>query len=125
MMVAPNIFKNRRMNERLKIIAKEAGIKGRFTTYNIRHSWATIAKHLGVSRELISEALGHSSLRTTQIYLKDFDTYVWIQNPVPLEFGFDSHLEYLKGKPRFVSRLFCLRYNICCSFLPIILFKSV
>ncbi|WP_299535488.1 site-specific integrase [Ulvibacterium sp.] len=63
----------RRMNERLRIIAKDAGIEGKFTTYNIRHSWATIAKYLGVSTELISEALGHSSLRTTQVYLKDFD----------------------------------------------------
>lgn len=66
----------RRMNERLKIIAKDAGIEGKFTTYNIRHSWATIAKYLGISTELISEALGHSSLRTTQVYLKDFDNEV-------------------------------------------------
>ncbi|WP_422082031.1 tyrosine-type recombinase/integrase [Ulvibacterium sp.] len=66
----------RRMNERLKIMARDAGIEGRFTTYNIRHSWATIAKYLGISTELISEALGHSSLRTTQVYLKDFDNNV-------------------------------------------------
>lgn len=33
----------RRMNERLKIIANDAGIEGEFTTYYIRHSWATIA----------------------------------------------------------------------------------
>ncbi|UII81116.1 site-specific integrase [Flagellimonas sp. CMM7] len=63
----------RRMNERLKIIAKDAGIEGSFTTYYIRHSWATIAKYMGISTEIISEGLGHSSIRTTEIYLKDFD----------------------------------------------------
>ncbi len=66
----------RRMNERLKIIANDAGIEGEFTTYYIRHSWATIAKYLGVSTEIISEALGHRSLRTTETYLKDFDNSV-------------------------------------------------
>jgi integrase len=62
----------RRMNERLKIIAKDAGIEGEFTTYYIRHSWATIAKFMGISTEIISEGLGHNSLRTTEIYLKSF-----------------------------------------------------
>jgi len=66
----------RRMNERLKIIAKDAGIEGEFTTYYIRHSWATIAKYMGISMELISEALGHCSLSTTETYLKDFDNDV-------------------------------------------------
>ena len=63
----------RRMNERLKIIAKDAGIEGNFTTYYLRHSWATIAKYMGIPTAVISEGLGHSSIRTTEIYLKDFD----------------------------------------------------
>lgn len=63
----------RRMNERLKIIAKDADIEGSFTTYYIRHSWATIAKYMGISTALISEGLGHHSITTTEIYLKDFD----------------------------------------------------
>lgn len=66
----------RRMNERLRIIAKDAGIEGGFTTYNIRHSWATIAKYMGIPIEVISEGLGHSSIRTTEIYLRDFDDSV-------------------------------------------------
>ncbi len=66
----------RRMNERLRIIAKDAGIEGTFTTYYIRHSWATIAKYMGISTALISEGLGHSSIKTTEIYLKDFDDKV-------------------------------------------------
>ena len=66
----------RRVNKLLKIIAQDAGIKENFTTYSIRHSWATIAKYLGVSTEIISESLGHSSLKTTEIYLKNFHNEV-------------------------------------------------
>jgi len=62
----------RRVNKQLKIIALDAGIEQNFTTYSIRHSWATIAKYLGVSTEVISESLGHNSLKTTEIYLKSF-----------------------------------------------------
>lgn len=64
------------MNERLRIIAKDAGIEGSFTTYSIRHSWATIAKYMGISTELISEAFGHSSIRVTETYLRDFDNEI-------------------------------------------------
>jgi integrase/recombinase XerD len=66
----------RRVNERLKIIAEDAGIDEKFTTYSIRHSWATIAKYLGISTEIISEGLGHHSLRTTQVYLKGFENEI-------------------------------------------------
>ncbi len=66
----------RRVNKLLKIIAKDAGIGESFTTYSIRHSWATIAKYLGVSTEIISESLGHNSLKTTEIYLKSFHNEV-------------------------------------------------
>lgn len=46
------------------------------TTYVARHSWATIAKELGVSTTIISEGLGHTSEKTTRIYLKEFDRSV-------------------------------------------------
>ena len=65
-----------RMNERIKIIAKDAGIEGEFTTYYIRHSWATIAKFMGIPTEVISVGLGHNSLLTTEIYLKSFTNHV-------------------------------------------------
>ncbi len=66
----------RRMNGHLKTIAKDAGIEEQFTTYTIRHSWATIAKFMGIPTEVISEGLGHNSLKTTQIYLKSFTNHV-------------------------------------------------
>lgn len=70
------LSQRRRVNKLLKIIAKDAGIEETFTTYSIRHSWATIAKFMGVSTEIISESLGHHSLNTTEIYLKNFNNKV-------------------------------------------------
>ena len=81
MMAAQSTLKNtkpkrRRMNGHLKTIPADASIKGHSTTYTIRHSWATIAKFMGISTEVISEGLGHNSLKTTQIYLKSFTNSV-------------------------------------------------
>ena len=42
-------------------------------SYTIRHSWATNAKYQGIPIEMISESLGHKSIKTTQIYLKGFE----------------------------------------------------
>lgn len=42
------------------------------TFHVARHSWATTAKYRGVPLEMISESLGHKSIKTTQIYLKGF-----------------------------------------------------
>ena len=38
-----------------------------------RHSFATVLKRSGVNVAIISEALGHTSLSTTQFYLDSFD----------------------------------------------------
>ena len=57
----------------LKRVAKLAGLNVNLTTYVARHSFATVLKNSGVSIPLISEALGHSDLATTQIYLDSFD----------------------------------------------------
>ena len=43
-----------------------------FIFYISRHSWATIAKNEGIPISLISEGLGHTSEKTTQIYLASF-----------------------------------------------------
>ena len=66
----------RLVNKLLKKIAKDANIEEKITSYYIRHSWATIAKNMGISTEVISEGLGHHSLRTTEIYLKSFSNTV-------------------------------------------------
>ncbi|KXT38983.1 hypothetical protein HMPREF2141_00248 [Bacteroides uniformis] len=38
-----------------------------------RHSFATILKKSGVNIGIISQALGHQDIKTTQIYLSKFD----------------------------------------------------
>lgn len=57
----------------MKRIAGEIGIDKNLTTYVARHSFSTVLKRSGVSTEYISEALGHSSLATTQSYLDSFE----------------------------------------------------
>jgi site-specific recombinase XerD len=64
------------MNSRLKTIAKDAGIEEHFTTYTIRHSWATIAKYMGIPTEVISEGIGNNFLKTIEIHLKSFTNHV-------------------------------------------------
>ncbi len=57
----------------LRDIAKRLKIKATVTTYVARHSFATVLKKSGVNIGIISEALGHHSLKTTQIYLDSFE----------------------------------------------------
>lgn len=61
------------MNNALKTIAKKARLDVPLTTYVARHSWASIAKSKNVPVNVISDALGHDSIATTQIYLATID----------------------------------------------------
>lgn len=60
----------RRFNYRLHKVACLLGKDVRLSSYTARHSWATIANHHGHSITLISNAMGHSSVRVTENYLK-------------------------------------------------------
>lgn len=66
----------RRINNGLKAIANMIDMQTQLTTYVSRHSWATVAKSKNVPVNVISDALGHDSLTTTQVYLASIDTYV-------------------------------------------------
>ncbi len=61
------------LNKDLKNIAEELEINKKVTSYTSRHTFATILKYLGESTEIISEQLGHASVKTTQGYLADFE----------------------------------------------------
>lgn len=62
-----------KVNKNLKLLAAQLGVEANLTTYVARHSFASGLKKSGVNIALISEALGHSDLTTTQIYLDSFD----------------------------------------------------
>ncbi len=47
------------------------GVK--LSSYTPRHTWATLAFHAGVSIGIICKALGHSSIKVTETYLKPFE----------------------------------------------------
>ena len=60
-------------NYNLKKIGKMIGLKIPLTTYVARHTWASIALHMNIPIATISEGMGHSSYKTTQIYLESID----------------------------------------------------
>ena len=64
------------INSYIKRIAAAVGIEKNITTYTARHSYATVLKRAGAPMEFISEALGHSDLRTTESYLDSFEDKV-------------------------------------------------
>lgn len=61
-----------KFNRNLKALARAAGLKSDVTSYAIRHSFAMALKEQAVPIEMISELLGHKSIKTTQIYLRSF-----------------------------------------------------
>ena len=63
----------RSVNYYLKNIGKKLNVSTKITTYVARHSFATVLKRSGVNTSIISEAMGHSSEKVTQIYLDSFE----------------------------------------------------
>ncbi len=53
----------------LKKLGIQLGLEGKLTLYVARHSWATAARDHSMPLSFISEALGHTSTTTTEIYL--------------------------------------------------------
>jgi site-specific recombinase XerD len=68
---------NQRMNGYLKEIADICGISKNLTTHLARHTFATtVTLANGVPIETVSKMLGHSSIKTTQIYSKVVDSKI-------------------------------------------------
>lgn len=64
------------VNSNLRKVAEKVEIDFNVTTYVARHSYATVLKRQNVSTSQISEALGHSSEKITQVYLDSFENTV-------------------------------------------------
>jgi len=61
-------------NKWLSQLVQDCKLDCEVTTYVARHSWATTAKRMGYSIEVIAEAMGHEhGNRITNIYLDTFD----------------------------------------------------
>lgn len=61
------------INKRLAYLCDSNNLP-KITTYFARHSYANLLRESGESVEVIRELLGHSDVRTTENYLKRFDT---------------------------------------------------
>ena len=65
------VMSNQKMNSYLKELADICGINKRLTYHVARHSFSTsVMLDHGVSMETLSRVLGHSNIKTTQIYAK-------------------------------------------------------
>jgi site-specific recombinase XerD len=68
---------NQRLNSYLKEIADVCGIKKNLTFHMSRHTFATTVLLLNkVDIKVVSKALGHTSVRTTELYAKVMDKLV-------------------------------------------------
>jgi integrase/recombinase XerD len=61
------------VNGWMKRILQNLGINKKATTYVARHTFSTVLKRSGASKEFIQEALGHADSKTTENYLDSFE----------------------------------------------------
>lgn len=62
----------RKFNQSLKKISDMLGKQVSLSSYSARHSWATIANFHNYQQELISNAMGHSSVKVTETYFLQY-----------------------------------------------------
>lgn len=63
----------------MKVVANLAGIEKTITHHIARHTFATVALNNDIPLEVVQKLLGHSSVKTTQIYAKLLDKTVFEQ----------------------------------------------
>ena len=65
---SPYLFSLLKSGEGTKVL----GLNDRLSSYTARHTWATTAYYCEIHPGIISEAMGHSSIKVTETYLKPF-----------------------------------------------------
>ncbi len=71
------IYSNQKMNSYLKELADICGIQKNLSMHVARHTFATsVTLSNGVPMETVSKMLGHTSLKTTQIYARIVDSKI-------------------------------------------------
>lgn len=63
-------------NKQLKKISDLLGLSSPLTSYTARHTWATAARNKNIPLSVISAGMGHTSEKTTQIYLASLDNSI-------------------------------------------------
>lgn len=81
------IVTNQQYNLRLKAVADYAEIDKNLTTHMARHTFAGICINKGINIETLAQMMGHTDIKTTQIYARIFNRTV--------ESAFDSLEESL------------------------------
>lgn len=66
----------RMYNRELHLLSQLLQLDVPLSSYVARHTWASLAKWNGINNSIISEAMGHSNIETTRIYLASLDVDV-------------------------------------------------
>lgn len=67
------------VNKNMYEICDELGIENKASTYAARHTFSTVLKRKGIPTAFIKDALGHSSVATTENYLDSFEDEVTLE----------------------------------------------
>lgn len=65
-----NVLSNQKYNLYLKVVATAAGIDHPITSHMARHTFAVYCLNHGVSIEILAKMMGHTDIKTTQLYAK-------------------------------------------------------
>ncbi len=69
----------KKINKGLDGLSEGAGLR-KITTYDARHTYATVVRDRGLSKEQIQKLLGHASSNTTEAYLKGLSAAILDKN---------------------------------------------
>lgn len=70
------VISNQQYNLRLKAVADYAGVEKNLTCHMARHTFAGICLNNGTRIEILAQMMGHTNIKTTQIYAKVFNKTV-------------------------------------------------
>lgn len=81
---------NQQYNMRLKVVADHCALDKNLTSHMGRHTYASLCLNAGISIEVLARMLGHSDIKTTQIYAKMLnktveDAYATLVNKLGLK----------------------------------------